>query len=50
MYETPKLIHVGQAQEVILGIGLSGNDLDGSWSGSDGNELIEDPEFASDSE
>ncbi len=46
MYEKPKLIHVGEAQEVILGVGLSGNDLDGSWSGSGGNDLIEDPEPA----
>jgi hypothetical protein len=50
MYEKPRLIHVGQAQEIILGMGLSGNDLDGTWSGSDGGNLIEDPEFAADSE
>jgi len=50
MYETPKLIHVGQTQEVILGMGLSGSDLDGTWSGSDGGGLIEDPASAEDSE
>ena len=50
MYETPKLIQVGEAQEVILGLAISGDDLDGTWSGSDGGSLIEDPALAADSE
>jgi len=35
MYECPKLNRVGDAQEVVLGFISFGNDLDGSWAGSD---------------
>ena len=31
MYETPKLIEVGKAEDVILGIVPSGDDLDGNY-------------------
>jgi len=31
MYENPKLNRVGKAEEVILGVELAGDDLDGSW-------------------
>jgi len=31
MYETPKLNRVGEAQNVILGVVPSGNDLDMNW-------------------
>jgi hypothetical protein len=31
MYETPKLIRVGEAREVILGLVPVGNDMDGNF-------------------
>jgi hypothetical protein len=33
MYESPKLNLVGDAQDVILGIIPTGNDIDGTWIG-----------------
>jgi hypothetical protein len=39
MYETPTLIEVGRAEEVILGIASWGDDLDG-------HIIIQDSEFA----
>jgi hypothetical protein len=41
MYETPTLIEVGKADEVILGIASWGDDLDG-------HIIIQDSEFAPD--
>jgi hypothetical protein len=31
MYESPKLNRVGDARDVILGIVVSGDDLDATW-------------------
>ena len=41
MYQTPKLIRVGEAEKVILGVSPSGNDIDGNY-------VAEDSEFAGD--
>jgi hypothetical protein len=44
MYEKPNLNRVGDAQEVILGIGLVGVDLDNSYMPG-GNEFAFDGDF-----
>jgi hypothetical protein len=31
MYESPKLNRVGDARDVILGIAVSGDDIDATW-------------------
>jgi hypothetical protein len=31
MYESPKLNRVGEAEEVILGLASTGDDMDGNW-------------------
>lgn len=31
MYESPKLNRVGHAEEVILGVYSTGDDMDGAW-------------------
>jgi hypothetical protein len=41
MYETPQLIEVGKAEEVILGVADVGNDLDTRY-------FIPEMEYASD--
>ena len=41
MYEKPKLNHVGDAQDVILGACSFGNDMDMTWIPG-GNEYADD--------
>ena len=44
MYEKPKLNHVGDAQDVILGIVITGDDMDMNYvPGPGGNEW--EPEY-----
>jgi len=50
MYEKPKLNCIGKAQDVILGMGLVGHDLDGTWDGPIDLEFAADSETGTDCE